>query len=56
MDTLRGRTNDYVGERMLRWEQPGKRPRRRPKRRFIDAVKRDRRLDDVSKEHTEEMV
>ncbi|RJG11798.1 hypothetical protein D4A39_16960, partial [Alcanivorax profundi] len=32
------RESEYIGKRMLRLELPGRRPRGRPKRRFMDAV------------------
>lgn len=35
------RDSEYIGRRMLRLEQPGKRPRGRPKRRSMDVVKED---------------
>ena len=42
---LRRKDDGYIGRRMLRMELPGKRkrgrPKRRPKRRFMDVVKED---------------
>ena len=35
------RDSEYIGRRMLGMELPGRRPRGRPKRRFMDAVKED---------------
>ena len=35
------RDSGDIGRRMLEMELPGRRPRGRPKRRFIDAVKED---------------
>ena len=39
---------------MLRMELPGKRKRRRPKRRFIDPVRKDMAVVDVTKEDAHE--
>ena len=33
------RDSEYIGRRMMRLELPGRRPRRRPKRSFVDVVK-----------------
>ncbi|KAF7641470.1 hypothetical protein LDENG_00280470 [Lucifuga dentata] len=41
---------------MLRLELPGRRPRGRPKRRFMDAVKEDMKLVDVREEEAEDRV
>ncbi|KAF7642981.1 hypothetical protein LDENG_00246950 [Lucifuga dentata] len=35
------RDSEHIGRRMLRLELPGRRPRGRPKRRFMDVVKED---------------
>ena len=35
------RDQEYVGRKMMKMELPGKRRRGRPKRRFVDAVKKD---------------
>ena len=35
------RDQEYVGQKMMEMELPGKRKRRRPKRRFLDIVKED---------------
>ena len=35
------RDQEYVGRKMMEMELPGKRRRRRPKRRFLDVVKKD---------------
>ena len=37
------RYQEYVGRRVIKTELPGKRKRGRPKRKFLDVVKRDRR-------------
>ena len=37
------RDQEYVGRKMMEMELPGKRRRGRPKRRFLDAVKKDMR-------------
>ncbi|KAF7659468.1 hypothetical protein LDENG_00297190 [Lucifuga dentata] len=41
---------------MLRLELPGRRPRGRPKRRFMDAVKEDMKLVGVREEEAEDRV
>ena len=38
---LMKRGQEYVGRKMMEMELPGKRRRRRPKRRFLDVVKKD---------------
>ena len=38
------RDGEYVGRRMMRLELPDRRPRGRPKRRFLDVVKEDMKL------------
>ena len=47
----------YIGRRMLRMELPGKRKRGRPKRRFMDVVKKDmaevEMMDDDAEDRTE---
>ena len=49
------RDSEYVGRRMLRLELPGRRPRGRPRRRFMDVVKEDMKLVGV-KEEAEDRV
>ena len=48
------RDSDYIGRRMMRLELPGRKPRRRPKRRFMDAVKEDMQSVGVREEDAEE--
>ncbi|WP_139267332.1 reverse transcriptase domain-containing protein, partial [Escherichia coli] len=50
------RDSEYIGKRMLRLELPGRRPRGRPKRRFLDVVKEDMRIVGVGEEDTEDRV
>ena len=38
---MRWRNNDYVGQKVMAMEYPGRTWRGRPKRRFMDAVKED---------------
>lgn len=40
------RDGEYIGRRMLMLELPGRRPRGRPKRSFIDEVKEDMKWSD----------
>ncbi|KAI5619089.1 hypothetical protein C0J50_21120 [Silurus asotus] len=40
-DVLQRRDMSYISKRMLRMEPPGRRKRGRPKRRFMDSVKKD---------------
>ncbi len=44
----------YIGRRMLSMELPGKRKRRRPKRRFMNAVTEDMAEVEVTVEDTED--
>ncbi|KAF7653604.1 hypothetical protein LDENG_00081120, partial [Lucifuga dentata] len=46
----------HIGRRMLRLELPGRRPRGRPKRRFMDVVKEDMKLVGVREEEAEDRV
>lgn len=48
------RDGEYVGKRMLEMEQPGRRKRGRPKRRFMDAVKEDMQAVGVTDEDAED--
>ena len=49
-----GRKDDgYIGRRMLRMELPGKRKRGSPKRRFMDAVREDMAVVEVTEEDAE---
>lgn len=50
------RDSDYVAKRMLRLELQGKSPRGRPKRSFIDVVKKVMRVVGVSDKDTEDRV
>ena len=45
-----------MGRRMLRLELPGRRPRGRPKRRFMDVVKEDMKVVAVREEEAEDRV
>ena len=40
----------------MRLEPPGRRPREKPKRRFMDVVKEDMNLDGVREEDAEDRV
>ena len=46
------RDRGHIGRRMLEMELPGRRPRGRPKRRFMDAVKKDMQVVRVRVEDT----
>ena len=46
------RDSEYIGRRMLSCELPCRRPRGRPKRRFMDVVKEDMKLVGVREEDT----
>ena len=50
------RDSEYIGNRMLRLELPGKRPRGRPKRRFMDVVKEDMKVVGVREEDAKDRV
>ena len=50
------RDSGDIGRRMLEMELPGRRPRGRPKRRFMDAVKEDMKVVGVRVEDTENRV
>ena len=47
---LQRRDGEYISGRMMRLELPGRRTRRRPKRRCMDAVKEDMRVVGVKEE------
>ncbi|TWW74035.1 hypothetical protein D4764_14G0000360, partial [Takifugu flavidus] len=47
------RDTEFIGRTMLRFKLPGRRPRGRPKRRFIDVVKEDRKVIGLSEEDAE---
>uniref|UniRef100_A0A672RBG6 Leucine--tRNA ligase, cytoplasmic n=1 Tax=Sinocyclocheilus grahami TaxID=75366 RepID=A0A672RBG6_SINGR len=47
------RESEYIGKRMLRLELPGRRPRGRPKRRFMDVVKEDMKVVGLREEDAE---
>ena len=44
----------YIGRKMLRMELPGKRKRGSPKRRFMDAVREDMTVVEVTEEDAED--
>ena len=50
------RDSEYIGRRMLRLELPGRRPRGRPKRRFMDVVKEDMKVVGVKEKEAEDRV
>ena len=50
---LRRKDDGYFRRRMLRMELPGKRKQGRPKRRFIDAVREDMAVVEMTEEDTE---
>ena len=49
---VRRRDAGYIGRRMLKMELPGKRKRGRPKRRFMDMVRKDMQV--VTEEDAED--
>ena len=50
-----GRKDDgYIGRRILRIELPGKRKWGRPKRRFMDVVRDDMAVVEVTEDDTED--
>ena len=51
---VKRREEGYVGKRVLRMDLPGRRPRGRPKRRFMDAIKEDMRTADVNEDETQD--
>ena len=44
----------HIGTRMLRIELPGKRKRRRPKRKFMDDVREDKAIFEVTEEDADD--
>lgn len=46
----------YIGREVLRMEQPGRRPRGRPKRRLMDVVKQDMKLVAAREDDAEDRV
>ena len=50
---LRRKDDGYIGRRMPRMELPGKRKWCKPKRRFMDAVREDMAVVEVTEEDTE---
>ena len=51
---VRRKDDGYIGRRMPRKELPGKRKRGRPKRRFMDAVREDMAVVEVTEEDTDD--
>ena len=47
-------TDAHIGRRMLRMELPGKRKRGTPKRRFMDAVREDMAVVEVTEKDAED--
>ena len=47
---VRRKDDGYIERRMLRMELPGKRKRGRPKRQFVDAVRQDMAVVEVTEE------
>ncbi|XP_051814292.1 serine/threonine-protein kinase NLK isoform X2 [Acanthochromis polyacanthus] len=50
------RESEYIGRRMLSFPLPGRRPRGRPKRRFMDVVRVDMKVVGVGEEDAEDRV
>ncbi|KAK3511278.1 hypothetical protein QTP70_034775 [Hemibagrus guttatus] len=48
------RESDYIGRRMLDMELPGRRQRGRPKRRYMDVINEDMKLEGASVEDAED--
>ena len=51
-----GRGTDYIGQRMLKMELPGRRRRGRPKRRYLDTVREDMRAVGLTEEDAGDRV
>ena len=51
---VRRKDDGYIGRRMMRMELPGKRQRRRPKRRYMDAVTEDMAVVEVTEEDADD--
>ena len=51
---VRRKDDGYIGRRMLRMDLAGKRKWGRPKRRFMDAVREDVAVVEVTEEDTED--
>ncbi|KAI5106032.1 hypothetical protein C0J45_3729, partial [Silurus meridionalis] len=49
-----GRDMSYIGRRMLRMEPPGRRKRERPRRRFMDVVRKDMQVVGVKEADVED--
>ena len=47
---------DYIGQRMLKMELPGRRRRGRPKRRYLDTVREDMRAVGLTEEDAGDRV
>ena len=53
---VRRRDSDYVGQRVLKMELPGKRKRGRPKRRYMDALVEDMRAVGAQEVDTQDRI
>lgn len=50
------RDSGYISKSMLNFERPGRRPRGRPEKRFLNVVKEDMKTDCVREEVAEDKV
>ena len=50
------REREYIGRRMLSLELPARRPRGRPRRRFMDVVKEDMKVVGAREQDAEDRV
>ena len=53
---VKRRDMEYVGQRALRMELPGKRRRGRPKRRYMDALVEDMKVAGVQEKDTQDRI
>ena len=53
---VRRRDVDYVGQKVLKMELPGKRKRGRPKRRYMDALVEDMKAVGVKEMDTQDRI